>query len=98
MIMYMEFDWDEHNRNKSQIAHGVSWSEAEEIFANIPLILLDDTKHSQTELRHIAFGKTDDHRLLMVVFTVRAQLVRIISARDQNKKEKMYYKSQKISL
>jgi uncharacterized DUF497 family protein len=93
MIMYMEFEWDEHNKEKNKLKHSVDWFEAEEIFANVPIIFFYDTKHSRSEVRYVAFGKTDGGRLLLVVFTVRGQKVRVISARDQNKKEREYYKS-----
>jgi uncharacterized DUF497 family protein len=38
-----------------------------------------------------AFGHTDDGRLLVVVFTKRGTLIRIISARDMNRKERKFY-------
>ncbi|MEJ2727454.1 MAG: BrnT family toxin [Deltaproteobacteria bacterium] len=55
----------------------------------IPLIILDDPKHSFSEKRWAAFGKTEANRLLSVIFTKRDKLIRIISARDMNRgKEK----------
>jgi len=38
-----------------------------------------------------AFGKTDAHRFLVVIFTKRNNLLRIISARDMNKRERKFY-------
>jgi len=47
-----------------------------------------DSKHSVSEKRWYALGKTDLNRSLFVVFTIRESLVRIISARDMHKKER----------
>lgn len=88
------FDWDEGNRNKNWVTHKVSSTECEMIFFNQPLIILDDSKHSGVESRYYAFGKTDIDRKLLVVFCKRKNKVRIISARDMNKKEKKFYEDQ----
>ncbi len=91
IIMYMEFEWDDNNRDKNKQKHSVEWHEAEEIFFNRPVLVLEDIMHSHTEKRFIAYGMTDTGRLLMCVYTVRQSQIRIISARDQNKKERSYY-------
>mgnify|MGYP000217230796 FL=1 len=87
------FNWDEGNFRKSAEKHGVSQSEAEEVFFNEPLLLLEDAKHSQTEARFHALGKTDDGRLLHITFTLRQSgtLIRVISARDMHRKERAVY-------
>jgi uncharacterized DUF497 family protein len=61
------------------------------VFFNEPLLVLDDLKHSTTEKRWAAFGKTDAGRLLTVVFTIRGKLIRVISARDMHRKERAFY-------
>ena len=48
-------------------------------------------RHSISEKRWAAFGKTDANRFLIVVFTKRGDLIRVISARDMNKKEREFY-------
>lgn len=93
-IMYMEFDWDIHNRDKNKIKHKVEYYVAEEIFFNSPLFTFQDTSHSQREERYVVYGRTDEGRLLTVVYTIRNTKIRIISARDQNKKEKAFYQLQ----
>lgn len=80
------FEWDKGNINKNFISHNVTNKEAEEVFSNKPLVS-EDTKHSTTEKRFQALGKTDKGRLLFISFTIRNEKVRIISARDMNKKE-----------
>jgi uncharacterized protein len=86
-----EFEWDEGNQDKNLLKHNVLNSESEEIFFNQPLIIAEDEKHSIIESRYYALGKTDHDRLLFIVFTVRKEKIRIISARDMKKKEKEIY-------
>ena len=87
------FQWDAGNTRKSVDKHAVSQAEAEQIFFNEPLLLLDDTRHSQLEPRFHALGCTDDGRRLHITFTVRdkGRLIRIISARDMSRMERTRY-------
>ena len=85
------FQWDEGNADKNRITHGVENWECEQVFFNAPLLILGDVKHSAMERRWAAFGQTDYGRLLVVVFTKRGNLIRIISARDMNRKERKFY-------
>jgi uncharacterized protein len=86
------FQWDEGNARKNE-HHGVSMAEAEQVFFNAPLLVLTDTKHSETEPRFHALGKTNEGRRPHITFTLRdaGQLVRVISARDMHRKERMIY-------
>lgn len=90
-LAFEGFDWDSGNQLKNWRKHQVSDAECEEIFFNVPLVVASDEKHSQTEPRFYALGKTDAARCLFVVFTVRNNRVRVISARDMNKKERARY-------
>jgi len=87
------FDWDLGNADKSVDKHGVTPAEAEQVFFNDPLLLLGDDKHSAVETRFHALGRSDDGRLLQVSFTMRRDgtLVRVISARDMNRRERAVY-------
>lgn len=85
------FSWDKGNIDKNWTKHKVAVKECEEIFFNVPLLFFTDTRHSQKEERIVAYGKTDQERKLTVVFTIRAQKIRVISARNQHKKERRLY-------
>lgn len=91
------FDWNEGNSRKNVDKHGVSQSEAEEIFFNEPLLVLVDSKHSQTEARFHALGETDDQRQLHITFTLRQYdtQIRVISAREMHRKERAVYEQAK---
>jgi uncharacterized DUF497 family protein len=87
------FEWDEGNARKSDDKHGVSQLEAEQVFLNQPLLIVEDPHHSLREPRFHALGRTDNDRLLHVTFTLRgaATLMRVISARDMSRKERARY-------
>ncbi|CDN51168.1 BrnT family toxin [Neorhizobium galegae] len=87
------FEWDEANARKSADKHDVSQSEAEQVFFNEPLLMIPDLRHSFTEQRIHALGRTDDGRLLHITFTLGANetRIRVISAGDMSRKERSYY-------
>jgi uncharacterized protein len=86
------FDWDAGNARKND-RHGVSMAEAEQVFFNVPVLMLPDSAHSQSEPRYHALGKTIDGRRLHISFTLRGvgKLIRVISARDMHRKERAHY-------
>ncbi len=88
------FEWNEGNSLKNWIRHQVSQGECEQVFFNEPLIVFADVKHSLDENRWFLLGVTDAGRFLFIVFTIRKSLIRIISARDMNKKERSIYNEQ----
>jgi uncharacterized protein len=85
------FEWDEGNSDKSRRKHRVTIEECEQVFANTPILFLEDVKHSQDEERFIAMGKTDKGKKLFIVFTPRHGKVRVISGRPMDKKERTFY-------
>ncbi len=88
------FEWDKGNINKNWEKHRVSHTECEEVFFNEPLVVGIDEKHSEEEHRLYLLGRTDKGRLLFIVFTTRKEKIRVISARDMNKKERKAYYEQ----
>ena len=85
------FEWDRGNIEKNWERHKVSPVECEQIFFHQPLIIFDDPKHSIREKRYAAFGQTDTGRSLAVIFTKRNKRLRVISARDMNRRERKFY-------
>ena len=87
------FVWDAGNERKNLEKHAVGRFEAEQVFFNHPLLILLDQKHSNTEDRYHALGKTNDARLLHLTFTLRSAntLIRVISVRDMHRKERISY-------
>ena len=88
---FVGFQWDRGNSHKNLVKHHVQNWECEQVFFNKPLLVLEDPGHSVAEKRWAAFGKTDSDRPLLVIFTIRGNLLRVISARDLNSKERKFY-------
>lgn len=90
------FDWDEGNGRKSADKHGVTQTEAEQVFFNDPLLVAEDARHSDREARRHALGQTDDRRLLHVTFTLRRAdtMIRVISARPMHRRERLRYEQE----
>ncbi len=86
------FEWDAGNARKNE-KHGVSQSEAEELFFNRPLVVAEDDRHSLHEARVHALGRTNAGQFLHLTFTLRqaGTLIRVISARPMSRKEKAIY-------
>jgi len=87
----IEFNWDQDNINKNRKKHKVHFKEAEEIFFDKRIKTFEDIKHSKTEVRFIALGQTNKKRKLCLSFTIRNKKIRVISARDQSRRERKLY-------
>jgi uncharacterized DUF497 family protein len=85
------FEWDNGNQDKNWDKHNVSRGECEQVFFNKLLLVYEDTNHSQLEKRLYVLGATDTKRKLFIAFTIRNELIRIISARNRSKKERSIY-------
>ena len=87
----LEFQWDKGNINKNLEKHGVTNGEIEQVFFDSSKKEFTDVVHSGEELRCRVVGKTKSGRLLFVVYTLRGSKIRIISARDTNRREVLLY-------
>jgi len=85
------FDWDEANVLKNWEKHKVKHTETEEVFGNEPKLVFEDVSPSKVEKRYLILGKTISGRKQAVFFTFRADKIRMISARDMNRKERIRY-------
>ena len=87
------FQWDDGNDRKSAVKHGVTRSEAEQVFLTEPPLIVEDVRHSQSEPRFHALGVTRSGRRLHVTFTLREDntRIRVISARDMHRTERARY-------
>lgn len=85
------FVWDDANRNKNWNKHKVSFKECEEAFTDGGKKLFNDPAHSAKEKRYLLFGKTKQLRLITIAFTIRSSYIRVVSARDMSRKERIIY-------
>jgi hypothetical protein len=88
------FEWDQGNIEKNREIHRVSYLECEEVFFNQPLLVQEDEIHSKFEPRYYVSGSTNDGRHLFIVFTVRRNKIRVISARNMSRRERRIYREQ----
>ena len=86
-----DFEWDKGNKNKNFSKHQVADEECEEVFFDQNKKILKDTQHSAKEERYIMIGQTKKQRPLFIIFTLRKDKLRIISARDLKRKEYKLY-------
>src|SRR3989344_8040115 len=85
------FEWD--NGNLEHIKkHSVNFRECEGVFLNKPLIINEDKTHSQAEERFRVYGQTNKKRLMFIIFTIRDNKIRVITARNQSQKERKEFK------
>ncbi len=76
----MEFDWDENKARANLEKHKVSFGLASEIFSKEEVLSFEDERFDYGEIREISLGEVEGV-VLYVVFTVREERIRIISAR-----------------
>jgi len=79
--------------------HGVSFSEAQTVFADEHGLIIDDPEHSAEEDRFILLGVSATSRLLVVVHCYRASdsVIRVISARRADRIERRQYEGDRHS-
>ena len=87
------FDWDFANVHKSLKRHNVSTVECEQVFFNEPFLIYEDAEHSINELRYYSLGVTNQYRHLTIIFTIREQKIRPLSARPMTKNEVKSYEN-----
>lgn len=92
------FQWDSGNAGKVLARHAVDPGECEQAFFVEPILVTGDEKHSATEPRWRALGQTLARRRLHMVFTIRGDSIRVIAARDMNRRERQAYDQTKARL
>lgn len=91
------FEWDKGNLNHIK-KHHVEFRECEQVFFNLPIIILFDEKHSKIEDRYKVIGVTGRGRKLSLAITIRAEKIRVIMARNQSRKERESFAKEIIKL
>jgi uncharacterized protein len=90
----MHFEWDEVKALQNQQKHGVSFGEAVTCFYDPQQIVFYDPDHSESEDREILIGHTSQGKLVLVVYTLRDEVIRLISARKATQREAEDYARQ----
>lgn len=88
------FEWDENKNQKNATKHKVNFEEAKTVFDDPSSIEFEAMKNG--EYRIIRIGKSATKFILLVVYTIRGLVVRLISARQANKDERNLYLEEKL--
>jgi len=89
----LRFEWDPRKAAANRRKHGVSFTEAETVFADDHALLLEDPDHSDAEDRFLLLGLGAGLRVLVVVHCYRAAdtVIRLISTRRADAAERRLY-------
>src|SRR5215203_5552537 len=88
---FMEFEWDEEKAGANLAKHGVSFEEARTVFDDPLYVDFYDPDHSIEEHRYIIVGESRHGRLLLVSYTERGRVTRLVSAREVTRSEREAY-------
>jgi len=87
----MKFEWNRTKAAANLRKHVVSFDEAATVFADLLSHVYPDIDHSDDETRFLIIGMSQTGRVLVVSHTDRGETVRIISAREATRKERIFY-------
>lgn len=87
----MEFEWDEEKAAANLAKHGVSFEEARTVFDDPLYVDFYDPDHSSGEHRYIIIGESGHGRPVLVSYTERGDVTRLISAREVTRSEREAY-------
>ncbi len=87
----MNFEWDEEKAEANLGKHGVSFDEARTVFDDPLYVDFYDPDHSYEEHRYIIIGHSRQGRLLLVSYTERGDVLRLISSREATPAERRTY-------
>ena len=88
----MKYEWDEVKRQSNIDRHKVDFIDVLPLFANSEAIRLEDNRRDYGEIRYILLGEIDE-RLFQIAYTIRGSVIRLISARRGNKRERRIYEN-----
>lgn len=90
----MDFPWDPKKARQNERKHGVAFEEAAEIFEDELSSSASDPDRSRSEARFVIFGRSRRGRFLVVGYTERGDIVRIISSRPMTRRERQVYEGE----
>jgi uncharacterized DUF497 family protein len=90
----MKFEWDANKQHRNQQKHKVSFEEAATVWTDPLALIAPDPEHSVEEEREWIIEESYNNRLLVVVYTMRNDVIIIISARPATKWERQQYEEE----
>ena len=93
----MQIKWGKDKAAKNLRKHRLSFTEAATVFDDPYFLVFTDDEHSFDEPRYLIIGQSVEGRILMVSYTERDGITRIISAREAGRRAKRHYETEKFS-
>jgi uncharacterized DUF497 family protein len=90
MTIDLKFEWDEAKRRANLVKHDVNFSDVGLAFIDPDRISYPGRRDGRGEERNVVLGLVR-HRIIHVVFTMRGDTIRLISARSAHAKERSLY-------
>lgn len=87
----MQCNWSQAKATSNLSKHGVSFEEAKTVFSDPLYVDFYDPDHSEDEERYLIVGESIQKRLLIVSYTERRDSIRLISAREATRAERIAY-------
>jgi uncharacterized DUF497 family protein len=87
----MQFEWNVGKAERNLSKHGVSFEEAKTVFDDPLYLDFYDPDHSEDEERYLIVGESHRGRLLIVSYTERNGVMRLISSRAVTRTEREAY-------
>lgn len=89
-----QFEWDEVKAQRNLVSHHISFAEAQTVFNDPLFLVFPDPDHSIEEQRFLILGESSSNNLLVVSYTERAEVIRLISARTASRRERRNYEDE----
>lgn len=93
----MKFEWNTKKAAENRKKHKVDFDEATTVFGDPLEVTMPDPDHSESEARFVSLGLSARNRILVVAYTEREGIVRIIHARVAAPKERRGYEESQIT-
>ena len=88
----MKYEWDEVKRQSNIDQNSIDSLDVLPLFVDTNSIRIEDNRRDYGEIRYILFDEIDG-RLFQIAYTIRGSVIRVISARGGNKRERRIYES-----
>ncbi len=85
----MSFEWDQNKATRNLKKHNIDFADAVTVFDDVNTVTINDPDHD--EERFVTIGMDAYGRILVVVYTWRGDVIRLISARKATKHECKQY-------
>jgi uncharacterized protein len=92
-VAAVDFEWDPNKAVSNLRKHGVRFAEAATVFEDGAMLTMPDDEPD--EERFVALGMGSMGRILVVVYTIRGDRIRIVSARKATRQERSQYEKRR---